>query len=196
MLLPAGRRPATDATLTMRSRAARAKMTGRGAREEERSAQVHVLDAIPDVHREAVEIAERHARVPAGVVDEDVEPAELGDHRIHCRRDRGCIVEIELNHRRAPPTLGDPTAGLDGAVLVVDPRDGDVRAGVGQRQRDRATEIARAASDQRCAAVEVHASAALHCAAECHGVVTRIRYDTRALAMTPDHDRDRSRKDG
>src|SRR5207237_3174364 len=101
------------------------------------------------------------------------------------RRARGCISEIELNHRRAPATLGAPTARLDGAVLVADPRDGDVAAGVGQRQRDRATEIARAAGDQRRAAVEVHASAALHCAAECHGVVTRIRYDTRALAMTP-----------
>jgi hypothetical protein len=37
------------------------------------------VDVVPDVDGEPVEIAKRHADVPARVVHEDIEPTELAD---------------------------------------------------------------------------------------------------------------------
>src|SRR2546425_6769452 len=155
MLLPAGRRPATDATFTIRP-ASRAKMTRGGPRQQKRSAEVDLVDVVPEIGGEALEGSERDADVPARVVDEDVETAELGRGRVDDPRDRGRVPLVELDHGRAPPALFDLTARLDRALAKADPGDGHVGAGLGQRGGDRAAEVARASRDQRRAPGQVH----------------------------------------
>ena len=132
-------------------------MTGGGPRQQKGPAQVDLVDVVPDFDGERVEVAERDAGVPAGVVDEDVEPAERGHRVVHARLDGRRIPLVELDHGRSPSALFDLTARLDRALPVADPRDGHVGAGLRQRQRDRAPEVARAARDQRRAAAQVHA---------------------------------------
>jgi hypothetical protein len=156
MLLPAARRPATDATVDDSTGPVRTEVARGRAREEERPAQVDLLDVVPDIDRQRVQIAERDSGVPAGVVDEDVEPAELAHRRLHRRRDRGRVALIELHHRAASAALGDQPHRLEGALFVVDPRDGDVGAGVSQCHGDRAAEITRPAGNEGRGALEVH----------------------------------------
>ena len=100
----------------------------------------------------------------AGVVDEDVDRAELVDHAAHGLFDQCPIGDIALDRRRAPPQGGDllrrrfrideplrarglrqwPVAPgvLPGVGLDLDVRDHDVCAGTGERQRIGATEPA------------------------------------------------------
>src|SRR2546428_3980263 len=112
MLLPAGRGPATDATFTIRP-ASRAKMTRGGPRQQKRSAEVDLVDVVPEIGGEALEVSERNADVPARVVDEDVEPAELGPGRVDDPRDRGRVPPVQLDPGRAPPPPFDPTTPPD-----------------------------------------------------------------------------------
>src|SRR2546426_6039705 len=109
MLLPAGRRPATDATFTIRP-ASRAKMTRGGPRQQKRSAEVDLVDVVPEIGGEALEVSERNADVPARVVDGDVETAELGRGRVVDRRHRGRGPPGEHDHGPEPPAPFGPVA--------------------------------------------------------------------------------------
>src|SRR2546428_9596821 len=89
------------------------RSTRGGPRQEERSAEVDLVDVVPEIGGEAIEVSERNADVPARVVDEDVEPAELRRGRVDDRRDRGRVPLVELDHGRPPPALFDLAARLD-----------------------------------------------------------------------------------
>src|SRR2546428_10312039 len=132
------------------------RSTRGGPRQEERSAEVDLVDVVPEIGGEAIEVSERNADVPARVVDEDVEPAELRRGRVDDRRDRGRVPLVQLDHGRAAPALFDLAARLDRALAKAEPGDGHVGAGLGQRDGDRAAEVARAARDQRRAPGQVH----------------------------------------
>ena len=128
----------------------------------ERSGQVHAEVAFPELRHligKLPDVVER-----AGVVDEDVDRAELVDHAAHGLFDLCPIGDIALDRRRAPPQVRDllrrrlrideplrarglrqrpVTPGvLPGVGLDLDVRDHDVRAGTGERQRIGATEPA------------------------------------------------------
>jgi len=85
----------------------------------------------------------------ARVVDDDVEPPELGHDAVDHPADRGVVGHVRLIRRRAaaqPGDLLDDRVGLGLRVHVVH-RDGGALAG--QRERDLASDVARAAGDQR-----------------------------------------------
>src|SRR2546422_10606803 len=100
MLLPAGRRPATDATFTIRP-ASRAKMTRGGPRQQKRSAEVDLVDVVPEIGGEALEGSGRNADVPARVVYEGVETAPPRRGRVADRGERGRGPPAALGPGRA-----------------------------------------------------------------------------------------------
>src|SRR2546427_9991827 len=93
MLLPAGRRPATDATFTIRP-ASRAKMTRGGPRQQKRSAEVDLVDVVPESGGWGPAVSERDADVPprrfgGGLAAANPSRARAADPRGPVRRPRG-----------------------------------------------------------------------------------------------------------
>ena len=64
------------------------------AREQKRPAQSRLQH--PDFERQGIEIAKRYADVPARIVDQDIEPAEMTDHLAHAGVDRLRIPLVQL----------------------------------------------------------------------------------------------------
>jgi hypothetical protein len=73
---------------------------------EEHPLQVDREDAIP---LGFVEFQRRFVRHDAGIVDEDVEATQFGNHAIHCGRDVGNVADVEREEG------GAPAGGSDGA---------------------------------------------------------------------------------
>jgi hypothetical protein len=92
----------------------------------EGAAHVRVEDAVPDLDRELVELGERNADVPGGVVDENVQPPEIARGRAHGVVDGGGIGLIELDGAGPAAKLLDALRSPQGAVTISDVPDGDV----------------------------------------------------------------------
>jgi hypothetical protein len=90
-----------------------------------------------------------HLRPDAGVVDQQVEPAEgvvdVGDQPLPVGRHR----DVGLRHVAAHPEFGQGGADLSGRVRVTHVVDHDVVAGAAQRQRHPASDAPRRPGDQR-----------------------------------------------
>src|SRR5207247_2549694 len=104
--------------------ALRAHGRGGGARELERAAHVRVKDPFPDLRRERVEVGERDADVPPGVVHEDVETAELARGARHGRLDRRRLGLVQLYAVRLAAELLHRAHGVVGALAIADVADG------------------------------------------------------------------------
>ena len=123
-------------------------LAGRAA-QAEHGGEVHVQ------HRGPVVVGEFDGgRAPdgAGVVDEDVDGAQLADRRLDQRlRGRG-LAHVAREHDRAAPQLADVGGGVGRHVLVA--VAGDVGAGRGERARERRADSSARTRDERGEAVE------------------------------------------
>ena len=90
----------------------------------------------------------------AGVVDEDVEPAELIDGLLHRLLAELLVADVAGNGDRLAPFLLDDLLGLGGVVMLAQIDDGDVRAFAREQRGDRAADAAVAAGDQRHLALQ------------------------------------------
>ncbi len=90
----------------------------------------------------------------AGVVDQDVQLAALFDHRVddllHAGR-VGHVAGIDLGRAAG----GADRVGRLGQLVDAASDAGHVGAGAGQRQRDRASDAARGAGDNRGVALQI-----------------------------------------
>ena len=113
------------------------------AGDEERARQVHVEQLAPFGERELLQrLAQRHP----GVRDQDVDRAELRD----ARGDRVLVRDVERRRDRAVDLRRARLGGLGGAAV-----DRDPRARAGERTRERKTEAAGRARDERRPARQV-----------------------------------------
>ena len=101
MLLPIPLNAATDATLTTRPAPGPAQVRRRGPRAIERALDIHGKNAVPDVVGQIVELLERHEVGCAGVVDEDVQPAERLDRLPNHLAHRRVVAHVGLTQQRA-----------------------------------------------------------------------------------------------
>jgi hypothetical protein len=101
------------------------------------------------------QVADRPDHVHAGVVDQDVQPPELGGDPVHRLLDRGRVAAVGAQRERPPPHAADLVRdGLGGrGVLPVGERH--VGAAFGQAQRDRRSDPAGGPGDQGGSAVEL-----------------------------------------
>jgi hypothetical protein len=124
-----------------RPRAAAQHLPGDRTAGVERPAQVGLDDLLPVLVAHA-----RDQRVPrrAGVVDEDVEVAQLGLDPLDQRLGLGRVADVRAGGD--PADLGSDRLGgiLAGAVV-----DGDLRPAPGQLARDGSADAARPAGDER-----------------------------------------------
>ena len=131
-------------------------MRGRGTGELEGTAHVGVEDAIPDLDGERLQLGERDADVPGGIVDQNVQPAELAGRARHRAVDGSRLGLVELDGARAAAEALDEPHGLRGTVAVADVADGHVAAGARQRLAGGSAEVAGAARHEGGAPVQVH----------------------------------------
>src|SRR5207247_11077934 len=99
-----------------------------GPGELEGAAHIRVVDAVPELGGELVQVGEGNADVPGGVIDEDVEAPELLGGRLDGRIDGRGLRLVELHHGGAAPEAFHHPAGLGRAVAVADIADGDITA--------------------------------------------------------------------
>ena len=103
--------------------------------------QVGIEDRVPVLLRDVLGLlAER----PPGGVDEDVDPSERLDDRVAQPVDARPAGDVHLVPQRPPPERLDRRAHFLGQLLAPAGRD-DVRAALGQRDRDRLAEPGRPA---------------------------------------------------
>jgi hypothetical protein len=154
-----------------------------GARRRRHQAAVAALDHVRhdrpegvehpgEVHRDHVvpllggELGHRAGAADAGVGDDDIDLAELGDRLRDRGLHRGAVADVGRDGERASPGLLDELRGLLQLVTLAEAvrhrRDvaaqvGDhhIGAGVGQRHRVGATLPARPAGDERNTTVEL-----------------------------------------
>ena len=123
-------------------------------RAQEGAGEVGVDDAVPFLEIERVRGL---ADVDAGIVDEDVDPAELAADALDHARDRGLVGDVGGDRDRldaAPRELGDRRVRF----LLVAPDDRDAGAGVRQPARHAEPDAAIAAGDDRDLAFEIEYS--------------------------------------
>ena len=109
MLLEPGVEPADRGDVDDAAAAVAGQRRGERPAEQERPPQVRLLDAVPGLGVELVELAERDADVPRRVVDQDVAAAEVLDHGGGGGVDGGLVALVEL-HQRAARRPWAPTA--------------------------------------------------------------------------------------
>ena len=137
---------------------------GRAA-DQVRAAEVGREEPVPGGRVEGLEIGERDRDVPARVVDEHVEPAEVARRRLDRGRDRGRVGLIERDAPGLPSERLHRGARLARGVLALEVGDADVRARGGERPRDGDAERSGAAGHQRDAILEVHGESRVYHAA-------------------------------
>src|SRR4029079_7757164 len=85
----------------------------------------------------------------AGIVDENVEPAELVDRLADGSLAELLIANVACNRDRLAPLLLDNLPGPGGVVMFAQVKDGDVGAFTGEQRRDRPADAAIGPGDQR-----------------------------------------------
>jgi hypothetical protein len=89
-----------------------------------------------------------------GIVDQDVEPAELVDRLRHRAIAKRLVADVAGDRDCAPAFLADNLRGLGGIVMLAQIKNRDVRAFAREQGGDSATDAAVRASDQRDFAVQ------------------------------------------
>ena len=147
-------------------RASAAARRDRAVAAEEQDAAVLVLDHLPDQRARQVERAveddaadqlpirvggfeKRLVRPDRGIVDEDVDPAELGQRLARQGFDLGLVADIGENRDGLDPEIAGLARDGLGLLLVGAGVDDDMRALPGQLQHRRTADIAARSGDQR-----------------------------------------------
>src|SRR5690606_29157022 len=84
-----------------------------------------------------------------GVVDEDVDPAELVDDPLHGIVAEGRVAHVARDGEAAPPLLLHRAPGLLGVLVLAEVEDGDVGSLTREEDEDRAADARVAAGDDR-----------------------------------------------
>ena len=132
-------------------------MRGHRLGQAQRPGQVDGHDLVPDLHRQAVEVAERDRVVVGGVIDQDIEAAEglgdLADQPIH----RGIVGDVASEGVSVDLVMRGQFAGeafrLRAALRV---HNGDLDALPRERMADTLPQSAIAARHQCHRALQVH----------------------------------------
>ncbi len=112
------------------------------------------VDAHDPVHVGVLEVLEVAGQRDAGVVDDDVDPAELLDHRQCVRRERVAVGDVEVVGADLASTRAlDQRDGL-GQPGVVDVGEREQRAAPGQVERERAADAGAGSGDHDDLVVE------------------------------------------
>ena len=120
---------------------------------EEPGLEIDVEDEVPVA---LAHLEQRHPRIDARVVDEDVEGAELArDPRDHLPR-LGHARDVGLDEHRAPAGRADLVRRLLGRGAIVEVVDPHVGAVAGERERDGAPDPLLGAGDERDLSPEPH----------------------------------------
>ena len=154
-----GCRPAADDTLTIAPFAAALHLVRRQLRRLQDGAQVDRHDQVVALHRQ-LQVAGKGDR---GVVDQNVEAAEVIDGAAHHALDLGLDGQVG-RHRQAAPArrldlahrVVDRSRQLERRIVGGARRAGDVDARLSQRDRHRAPDAAARTGDQRDATVQLH----------------------------------------
>ena len=85
----------------------------------------------------------------AGIVDEDVEAAELVDGLLDCALAESLVADVARNRDRAAPFALDEPLGRCRIIVLAQIEDRDVGAFAGEQGCDRAADAAVGAGDQR-----------------------------------------------
>src|SRR5262249_45488648 len=100
----------------------------------------------------------RDADVPSGVVDEDVDPAELAHHCVDAGIDRFRIALVQLHGEALPTELLHRVDRRIGTTRLADIGNGDIRPRRGKSLHDRSTDVARAPGYEGDFFSEVHSA--------------------------------------
>jgi hypothetical protein len=130
----------------------------RGGRPHELKWPTHVggEQAVPHVRGELVEVRERDADVPGGIVDENVKAPEGVGGRADGGVDGHRVRLIERQGTGAASKLFDGLDRPGGAVSVADVGEGDIAAGSGQGHADGRAEITRSSRHQGYPPEKIH----------------------------------------
>jgi len=128
----------------------------KSAGQKEGTAQVGLQHAVPDVRGDRLEVLERDADVPGGIIHEDVDPPEPRDDFLGRPVDRVGVALVELHGERLSTHRFDGCDRFGGSVRVPDVGEGHVGTGLGQRLTYRPAHVSRTARDERDRAREVH----------------------------------------
>src|SRR4029079_17460339 len=85
----------------------------------------------------------------AGIVDENVEPAQLVDRLADGSLAELLVADVAGDRDRLAPLLLDNLPGPGGVVMFAQVKDGDVGAFTGEQRRDRSADAAVGAGDER-----------------------------------------------
>ncbi|HSI02216.1 MAG TPA: hypothetical protein VLA02_16575, partial [Reyranella sp.] len=121
-----------------------------------RSAKVGLVDTIPDLRRKRVEVREGDADIPRRVVHEDVDPAEMADHRLEAELDRFGISLIQLNGAGLTANPSHRLHYRTGTTSLADIGNGDIRAGGSKSLCDCAANVAGASGHKRNFSSQIH----------------------------------------
>src|SRR5215468_1414687 len=122
------------------------------ARQAERPVENHTSDQLPIC---VSRLGEQLVRPDRGIVDQEVDPAKLGQRSGGQRLDLGLFADIGENRDRLHPQF--PSLTRDGLrLLLIGARvDHDMRPFAGQPQHSRTADIAPRSSDERDLAFEL-----------------------------------------
>src|SRR5579884_571108 len=115
------------------------------ARQVERAVENHASDQLPIG---VSGFRERLVRPDCGVVDQDVDPAELEQSPGGQRLDLGLFADVGENGDRLDPEIPGLARDAFGLLLIGARVDDDLRAFAGQLQHGRAADIAPRSGDQ------------------------------------------------
>lgn len=125
-----------------------------GAGAEDRPHQIDPQDLF---ELAVVHLGHRHAAHGlTGIVDEDVEDAELGGHLGEGRLDGGRVADIVLDHQACAPGGLDPARGLPRAVRVGVVGDRHVRAFAREQLGRSLSDTGIRPGDQSAFALQLH----------------------------------------
>ena len=143
--------PTVEAMLMIRPPGRSSHCRDRSAADEEDAVQVDPDDAVPLLHREGIDVDAVGDRVHAGIVDEDVEPAEDAQRFLEPRaRSRAC-----RGRPSRPRSAFGSVAAKACRLLDVDVGDHHGGAVGGEGRGDRAPDAVRRAGDERHLAAEI-----------------------------------------
>ena len=134
-------------------RFSRDRLAAEHLRAEPGAAQVDVDQARPLL---VGELEERHDRLDARVVDEDVEAAELFPRLVDHRLDVGALRDVAFDGDRLAALGLNPFDDVFGRLRAFDVVHGDVRAFFGEDFGDAAADAAARTSDERFLTFESH----------------------------------------
>ena len=125
-------------------------------REQVRSAKIGLKDAIPNFGCKLVQVAERNANVPSGIVDEDVEPSELSQDLPDAGVDGIRIALVQLYGKASPTHLLQRTRCRTRTLRITDIGNGNIHAGFCEPPGYSAPNVARASGDESSFSSEIH----------------------------------------